>query len=146
MFLISTIKFLFAPLGGPGLNLSYGETYFASVAGALLSSAIFYFSASFFMERARKKQLQKIEIQIKKGLEIKRKKKFTKMNKRLVRIKMSIGIYPIAFWAPLFLSIPLGSIVTAKFYGHHRYTYPLICLGIFMNGFVITSLAYLIYG
>ena len=146
MFLLSMIKFMFAPLGGPGLKMTFIETYFSSAAGAIFSSAIFFFSAGYFMERARRKNLAKVQVQIDQGIEVKRKKKFTKMNKRLVRIKMTIGIYPIAFWAPFFLSIPLGSIITAKFYGHHRYTYPLICLGIFINGFVVTSIAYLLYG
>ena len=60
-------------------------------------------------------------------------------------MKRSIGIIGITFWAPFFLSIPLGSIIAAKFYGHKKQAYPLIVLGIFLNGLVTTSFAYLFF-
>ena len=82
---------------------------------------------------------------LKKGLPPIQKKKFTRMNKFIVKIKGSLGIVGISFWAPFFLSIPIGSIVTAKFYGENKKTYPLIIVGMFINGFATTGIAYLIY-
>jgi len=67
------------------------------------------------------------------------------MNKFIVRIKHSIGIIGVCFYAPLFLSIPGGSIIAAKFYGHDRRAFPLIVLGIGVNGIILTSLAYFIF-
>ena len=43
-------------------------------------------------------------------------------------MKRSVGIIGIAFWAPFFLSIPLGSIITAKFYGDNKNTFFFDCL------------------
>lgn len=80
---------------------------------------------------------------IAKGLHPVEKKKFTKMNKFVVRLKRSIGMYGIAFWAPFFLSIPIGSIITAKFYGKKLITFPLVVLGIFMNAVVVVYLSYI---
>ena len=68
------------------------------------------------------------------------------MNKFIVKLKRSIGIVGISFWAPFFLSIPVGSIVTAKFYGDDKRTYPLIVIGMFINALVTTGFAYLVLG
>jgi len=143
-FGFSMIKFLFTPFGGPKAGLSFIETYVVCVAGALLSAAIFYFSSEFFLIRAHKKRKELIQKSIETGIPLKQKKKFTKTNKLIVRIKHKLGIIGVAFYAPLFLSIPIGTIITAKFYGKEKRTFPLIILGIFVNGIITTGSAFLI--
>lgn len=142
LFLVSTIKFLFAPFAGPKLQLTFFETYFSCVAGAIVSAAVFYFSSEFFMIRAHKKRIAKIRLAEEQGLEVKHKKKFTRMNKLIVRIKHRLGIIGISMYAPLFLSVPIGSIIAAKFYGKDKRTFPLIVLGMFINGAITTGIAY----
>lgn len=130
-------------MAGPVSGLNFWETYFSCVAGAIFSSAIFFFSASFFMDRAAASYRKKLELSIQNGTPIKKKRKFTRMNKFIVRMKRTVGIVGICFWAPLFLSIPGGSIVVAKFYGHEKRAYPMVILGIFVNGLIITGIVYL---
>ena len=146
LFTLSTFKFMFAPFGGPGLKLSFMETYLTCVSGATFSAAIFYFSAEYFLNRARRKRAAFIEKSLRTGKRIKVKKTFTRMNKLIVHIKTKLGIIGTCFWVPLFLSIPLGSIVTAKFYSRRRKTFPLIVVGIFLNALVTTTISYTIYG
>lgn len=137
---------MFTPFSGPILELHFLETYISCIAGAIFSSAIFYFSASYFMRRAHEKRVkQRLELEAK-GVEVKKKKVFTRANKMVVRMKRSIGIIGISFWAPFFLSIPVGSIIAAKFYGHDKRTFILICTGILLNGVLTTGIAYLSYG
>lgn len=136
---------MFAPLGGPHLNLTFIETYLACCAGAIFSAAIFYFSAEFFLIRARKKRHGLHEKAKKEGIVLRKKRNFTRTNKLIVRIKKSMGIIGTCFWVPFFLSIPLGSIVTAKFYGKKKKTFPLILVGIFINALVTTTISYSIY-
>ena len=138
------IKFLFTPFGGPKAGLSFVETYIVCVAGALLSAAIFFFSSEFFLIRAHKKRKEMIIKSLETGIPLKQKKKFTKTNKLIVRIKHKLGIIGVAFYAPLFLSIPIGTIITAKFYGKEKRTFPLIILGIGINGVITTGIAYII--
>ncbi len=145
-FLVSMIKFLFAPFAGPDSNLSFFETYFACVSGALFSANIFYFMSEIFLKRAAKKRKKLRLDALAKGIELPRKNKFTKTNKFIVHMKMRFGIYGISMFAPLFFSIPLGTIVAAKFYGKERKTFFIIMLGIFLNGFLTTGLAFLIRG
>jgi hypothetical protein len=145
LFGISTIKFMFAPFGGPKAELSFLETYFSCVAGALLSASIFFFLSEYFMKRAHEKRVKQYLLSQANGTPLPKKKKFTRMNKFVVRMKLRFGIYGIAMFAPLFLSVPLGSIVTAKFYGKLNKTFPIIILGMFTNGLITTGLAYLFF-
>lgn len=140
------IKFLFAPFGGPAANLSFLETYLVCVSGAIFSSTIFYFMSEYFMVKAHEKRVRKYKEAIEKGVEIMNKKKFTYFNKLVVKMKMKLGVYGVAMYAPLFLSVPIGSIVTAKFYGKEKKTFPIIVLGMFINGLITSSIAYFILG
>lgn len=141
-FLLSTIKFLFTPFGGPAVKLTFWETYFVCVAGAVFSATIFYFSSELLMKRAHKKRLQAIKDAKENGTELPFKKKFTKTNKFIVRLKHRFGIYIVSMYAPLFLSVPIGTIITAKFYGKEKKTFPLIVLGMFVNGLITCGIAY----
>lgn len=141
-FLISTIKFLFAPFGGPAAHLTFFETYLSCVAGAFVSGTIFYFLSEYFLNKAKQKHLKKLHEATLNGEKLPFKKKFTKLNRSIIRLKRSLGIYGISFFAPLFMSIPVGTIVTAKFFGKQRITYPLILTGFLINGLITTGLAY----
>lgn len=143
LFGTSMIKFMFAPFIGPRSGISFIETYLVCCIGALVSAAIFYYLSEFFMIRAHKKRRAKIEAALKSGVPLKPKKNFTFANKLVVKTKHIFGIYGISMYAPFFFSIPLGSIIAAKFYGKLKKTFPLIVLGIFVNGLITTSLAYL---
>lgn len=145
LFTLSMIKFLFAPFGGPAMKLNFLETYLSCISGAFVAAFIFYFSSEFFMIRAHKKRQALLHASITNGTPLKYKPKFTRFNKLIVRLKRRLGIYGIAFYAPLFLSVPVGSIVTAKFYGKEKRTFPLILLGICINGAITTTLSYIIY-
>lgn len=143
-FLLSTIKFLFTPFGGPAAKLSFLETYVSCVSGAIFSAAIFYYASEILMKKAHEKRIKAIKEAAEKGIEYKAKKKFTKTNKFIVRLKHRFGIYIVSMYAPLFLSVPLGTIITAKFYGKEKKTFPLIVLGMFVNGLITTGITYLI--
>src|SRR5438067_88197 len=50
------------------------------------------------------------------------KRKFTKGNRRIIKIKHYFGITGIAVLAPLIMSIPLGSFLAIRFFGHRNKT------------------------
>ena len=145
LFFLSTVKFMFAPFGGPHLKLTFFETYLACAGGAIFSASIFYFSAEYFLKRARQKRHANSEKAKAEGKILIPKKNFTYTNKFIVRIKKSLGIIGTCFWIPFFLSIPLGSIVTAKFYGKKKKTFPLMLVGIFLNALITTTMSYTIF-
>lgn len=143
-FFFSMFKFLLTPFGGPKAHLTFFETYFSCVSGAIVSATIFYFMSEFLMIRNQKKKILLLKQSIESGIALPYKKRFTKTNKFIVRMKIKLGLFGIAMYAPLFLSVPIGSIIAAKFYGKEKKTFPIIVLGMFVNGFMTTGLAYLI--
>jgi CBS domain containing-hemolysin-like protein len=146
LFGFSMIKFMFAPFSGPLLKLSFLETYLSCVAGAVVAAFIFYFSAELLLIRSHRNKVAKRMQAISKGIVLKEKKKFTRTNKTIVRMKHRFGVWVVGIYAPLFLSVPVGSIITAKFFGKEKRTFPIIILGIFINGLMTTSIAYLFFG
>lgn len=144
LFLLSFIKFMFAPFAGPKLGLTFLETYVSIVTGGIIAASIFYFSADYFMKRTKRKRVEKNNKLIRQGRPIKIKKNFSRMNKFVLKIKRSLGHVGISMWAPFFLSVPIGSIVAAKFYGNKKGTFSIIVIGMFINGLITTSISYLI--
>lgn len=144
VFASAMVKFLFSPAVGPALGLSFFETYFSNLAGALVSMVIFYFAADFFLKRSHEKKVQKLREALDSGIVLPQKKIFTKRNKMIIRVKNKIGMVPFCFWVPLFLSIPIGSIITAKFYGKRAVTFPLMVIGAVLNNTITVSFVYLV--
>lgn len=136
---------MFAPLSALPFKLSFWETYITSVAGGIFGAAFFYYSAGYFMQRAVKKRAEKQKKAQEKGIQLPKKKVFTRTNKFVVKVKQTLGIYGTAMWIPFFLSIPIGSIITAKFYRHDKRTFPIIILGMMFNGMLTTGITYLIF-
>lgn len=133
-FWLGTFKFLFAhwltywAADGFSYTPHFYEIFGSVTVGAWVSMSVFYFTSELLMKRAAKKRHETYIHAKVNGIELKQKKKFTKMNKLLVKMKRSIGIYGLTLFAPLFLSIPIGSIVCAKFFGHEKKTFPLMLL------------------
>lgn len=143
IFILSTFKFMFAAIPGGIAGVPFWQTYVTTVAGGITGAAIFYFGAEFFIKLNHKKLVRKRLEAEKNGIVFQEKKKFTRLNKFVVRIKWKLGLYGICFWAPFFLSVPIGSIISAKFYGKQKITFFLISLGMLMNGSVTTTLSYI---
>ena len=132
-FGFGTIKFLFAHWStywafGESDFATIAEIFIAVTAGAWFSMSIFYWTSGLLMKKAAEKRTRLIKEAKAAGKEIKAKKIFTKANKSIVWIKRSIGIYGVTFLAPLLLSIPLGSIICAKFYGDRKKPFPLMLI------------------
>lgn len=152
-FVMGTFKFLFShwlalgfTMGFDDVDVTFVNIFVPAIAGAVVSMAFFYFLSDFLLERAAKKRKRLYHEALDKGLPITYKKKFTKTNKLLVKIKGTLGIYAFTFLVPLFLSIPIGSILCAKFYGHKKETYPLMVMNMSIYGAIMTSIILLTNG
>jgi hypothetical protein len=140
--LLGTIKFLFAPLSGAGMGLSFFEAMISSLIGAWLSASIFYHLSDHFLNKAREKRL----VQFKLTGEIPSlSKKKRLVNRFILKIKKSVGQVGICFLAPLFLSVPLGTIICAKFYFKKKYTFILILCGLLINSFLLSVISFYLW-
>ncbi|GAB4253851.1 MAG: hypothetical protein Kow0079_09740 [Vicingaceae bacterium] len=106
LLLLSATKFAFAAtylLFDKGFG--YWHTVLILLSGGITGVFIFYFLGSWITTKY---------YQYKKNSTP--KKRFTKFNRFLVKIKYSYGIYGIAFLTPILLSIPVGSIVLSRYF------------------------------
>ena len=122
------------------------EVFLTTFIGCVFSMAFFYFTSDFLMARAANKRAVLRSNSLRDGVELKQKKIFTRTNKLMVKVKRKFGIYAFTFIVPLIFSIPLGSILCAKFYGQHKKTYPLMILNMGIYGVVSSVIMILIYG
>lgn len=144
-FLFSTIKFMFAPSFGMSLSLSFWETAIACFAGASVSSAFFYFSSSFLMKRHHEKKIAKGTPEVVSPKAFKKALRKRKINRYIIKLKWTFGQYGICYIGPLFLSIPIGSIICAKFYYHKTNNFFIILICLAINSLLLTTLAEFIF-
>ena len=101
--------------------------------GALSCFNIFYFiSYKIYFRKEEKKDLKKKR---------KKSKNFKKRNRILIKMKQSkIGFILVCTLAPIFLSIPIGTVVVVKFYGSHKKTYWYVSILLFTTSFILAFL------
>jgi hypothetical protein len=139
---LATIKFMFSAIPGPALGLNYVETVISIFVGAVISAAFFFFSAEYFMQRVQNKRIKLMQEAHKNGETIAQKRVFSRMNKGVVRLKLRFGKIGICFWAPFLLSVPVGSIIVAKFYGKYSFTFLYVILGMLINSLLTSFIVY----
>jgi len=136
ILLLSAFKFLPCPSLAVVLGFNFWQTLLITVPGGIAGVIFFFLSSNFLMDRAKarkaKKALEGKEVTI---------RKFTWLNKSLVRVKKKFGMLGIAILTPPFLSIPLGSIVMAKFFKHNRLALPILVVSVAFWGVVLTVLS-----
>lgn len=122
--LLSTFKFAMTfPLAIMEFKFSFFETILWINVGGIIG--IYFFA---YLSEAVNQWLQGLidQQRKKRGLkakQIKKKKVFTKKNRRIVRIKQRYGLIGIALSTPLLLSIPVGVFLAVRYYPRKRTKY-----------------------
>ncbi len=112
LVLLSSVKFFIVPfLSINFYNYSFFTYVIINTIGGIIGSTFFFKTSFFFVQRALKKRQEKI-----KAGTAKPKKKFTKLNRFIVVIKSTMGMYGLALITPALISIPIGSVIAAKYY------------------------------
>lgn len=145
IFLLATVKFSVSTVPGPRLGMTFFETALASFAGGATCALFCYFASDAILLYLEKRAQKKQELLESQGITPKVKRKFTRMNKLVIRVKMKFGQVGICFFAPFFLSVPIGSMVVAKFYGKRWETFPLIVLGLAVNASLTSIIVYFVF-
>jgi len=143
LFLLSAVKFALAPASGFALGFSTNQVILITSIGGVTGVLFFYSLSGFFIKRALKSKKQKLEKAKLEG-KIIENKSFTFKNKLIVKIKRKFGIWGIALITPAIISIPVGSILSARFYRRDKKTLSVlslsvilwsVCLSLFFNIF-----------
>jgi len=134
VFFLSTVKFLFAPGTAIASGLSPVQTIFITSSGGITGITFFYFFGHWVF--------QQIDAWRYRNLSMKERRIFTKRNRYIVKFKLSFGLIGLILVTPAILSIPIGSVVAAKFYYDNRYTYPLLVASTIIWSVALTLLAF----
>ena len=136
VFFLAHVKFLFAAsIAQSTTDLSFLEILLCTTIGAIFCFNLFFWLSKKMMDIAHKKRIKAYR---EKG---KTKKNFTKKNKWIIKIKRSkMGFVVICTLAPLFLSIPIGTMVVVKFYGNRPRAYLIVTITLLIVAYLLTYL------
>lgn len=134
----SMVKFAVAPFIAYGMDRTFAETLIATSIGGCIGVVLFYRLSGWFMKRARIKRLHR-EIAIQHGMLKERPRIFTRTNRFIVRVKHGWGLKGLAALTPVLISIPIGSIIAAKYFRHDRRTLPVLLSSVLIWSVVLSS-------
>jgi len=137
VFFLASTKFLFAPSVSL-YTFGFWETILFVSIGGIAGVSAFYFSAGWFIDFNHRRRLKKEELLRSQGKPI-IKKVFTPGRRKIIRIKRAFGLTGIAIVTPCIISIPIGSILAARFYHHKKQTVFVLYLSVIIWAFVLTE-------
>lgn len=129
VFLVSSIKFLFAPALSFGLGLNFIQTWLSTTAGGIVGVVVFYFLSKwllqlyskyffYYIHLVRVKVHHTLNITVPKFIPARR---FTKRNRMIIKIVKKFGMAGIVILTPVLLSIPLGTFIATRYYSTNRF-------------------------
>lgn len=134
LVLFSSVKFLFAPSTVYLSGYTYFQTIAITITGGIIGVVVFFFSGSamfaFINDRFSSGQKQK--------------KTFSKKNRFLIKVKSSWGLIGLAIISPSVISIPLGSLLAARYFRNDKRTLPVFIAAIIFWSFTLTSITALV--
>lgn len=131
IFFLSAIKFVFAPGAAIASGFSFWQTLLITISGGLFGVFFFYYFGLYLMKiigRWKRKPVEKkSEPQV-----------FSPGSRNLIKVKQNFGLIGLVVLTPVLISIPIGCVVAARFFSHHRLTLPLMATSVVFWAIVIT--------
>lgn len=127
--LLATVKLLFSPFTAIASGFNFVESGLLTALGGIIGVSVFFWLSEFLASKFKSKG---------------KKKKFTKTNRFIIKMKHRIGMKGLAFIGPPFLSVPLSCAIMAKFYRHQALTaYTYLCVSVLFWAFLLSTTSFL---
>lgn len=147
VFLVSSIKFLFAPAISFGLGLNFIQTWLSTTAGGIVGVVAFFFLSKWLLQLysryffyyfhiVRVKIYNSLNVAVPKFIPARR---FTKRNRIIIRIVKKFGMAGIVILTPVLLSIPLGTFIATRYYSANRFLLVYLCLSVLFWSLLMSS-------
>ena len=130
--LLASVKYLYTPPVILELGYSFWETIFIMLAGGIAGTLVWYYIGGLLI-----KGIQALWQRVVPPSN-KPKKKFSRKNKLIVKVKSRWGLIGLALITPTIISIPIGTLLAARYFGHNWRTLPYMLLSVVGWGFVAT--------
>jgi hypothetical protein len=150
--LIASIKYFWSTPYAFILNLNALETFFSIEIGGITGFLLYYYFFRFLLKEVAylwprvyyfTPVLFKVRFEAWRDRRRKRKlsrRKFTAMNKFIVRIRLRYGMWGIIVLSPIILSIPIGALLGSKYFPHRNGFIPYMILSISVWGVISVAL------
>lgn len=129
LFLLSTVKFLFAPAACVAAGYNFLQTFFITATGGISGVILFFYSGGWIIEKWTAYFPKKSN-----------SKAFSRRNKLIVSTKNKFGVVGLAILMA-FISIPLASFLAARYFRYNPRTIPALLSSILGWSIVLTFLA-----
>ncbi len=138
VMLMAALKFLFSGLVSFGMGNTFWETVLYTAIGGSFGALTFYLLSKQVLEWFRIRYIRKTMERKAKGLPAKRI--FTRTNRVIVKIKHRYGMSGLVAFTPPILSIPITSLLAAKYFRHDRRTLPALISSVLVWSVVLTAM------
>lgn len=129
VFLVSSVKFLFAPALSFSMGLNFVQTWLSTTAGGLVGVVVFFFFSKwilqlysmyffYYFHLIRVKIYNSLNVKVPKFIPARR---FTKRNRMIIKIVKKFGMAGIVILTPVLLSIPFGTFIATRYYSTNRF-------------------------
>jgi hypothetical protein len=151
---LASIKYFWTPPYALVLHLGVWETLLALEIGGICGYLFFFYLSHlvlawlsklwtklyFFTPVKFKVSVEEWRAQLREKR--KKRKRFTRMNKLIVKIRKRYGMWGIIILTPVLLSIPVGAILGNKYYSDRKTFLPSMILSIFLWGILSVLIFY----
>ena len=134
LILFSSVKFLFAPSTVYLSGYNYWQTLVITIVGGILGVTVFFYTGSAIFSFIKDRFSTSGTTQ----------KTFSKKNRFIIRVKASWGVLGVALLNPCLLSIPIGSLLAARYFRYDRRTLPMMIGAVVFWSIVLTTATALI--
>ncbi len=131
------LKMLVAAGFGVGFGFTFLETFLWTAVGGCLGVLVFYRLSERLTEWSRERWLQGRARAHARGVALRRI--FTRRNRWIIRLKHVSGYLGVAALTPLVLTIPLGSILAARFFHHDRRMVPALLVSVVVQALGVSA-------
>ena len=143
VFIASGIKFVFGPTLATAAGFKAWESILITTSGGITGTLFFYFSSKWIIKKLfdiRKKNREK---KLALGNWIP-PKKFTILNKLIIKVKKRFGMVGLAIITPPLLSIPLGTLLAVRYFSKNENTLRALIYSVIGWSIVITYMSQLV--
>lgn len=150
--LIASIKYFWSTPYAFILDLNVFETFLSIEIGGIIGFLLYYYFFRFVLKEIAywlprvyyfTPVLFKVRFEAWRDRRRKRnitRKKFTAMNKLIVRIRLRYGMWGIIVLSPIILSLPIGALLGSKYFPHKHGFIPFMILSISVWGVISVAL------
>lgn len=125
LFLLSTVKLFFAPGACIAAGYEIKQTILITSSGGIFGILFFYYLGVWAM---KKLDVYRNRIFLSRKHLMPQRRIFSRRNRFIIKIKGNFGLLGLALLTPAIISIPIGSVVAARFYKENKLTLPVLVI------------------